>query len=167
MSPVVGSLESTIHRPSVRHQYRPSVVRQVQIFHFQQTDTGQTIEARVMLGRTSQSRKGQTTMKRKRKAQTSHRRGEITTGRDVSYAETRRTRHRTVLRRPDLQANGSDLISIGTIRLYKQVRKEDLKVKATHRLVWTSFLLRGAKVEVEWEVRLGPSYPHNDQADGT
>ena len=36
MSPVVGSLESTIHRPSVRYQYRPSVVRQVQFFYFQQ-----------------------------------------------------------------------------------------------------------------------------------
>src|SRR5210317_509024 len=106
-------------------------------------------------------------MKRKRKARTSHRWGETTTGQDALYAEIRHTRHRTVLRRPDLQANGSDLISIETIQLYRQVRKEDPKDKATHRLVWTSFLLRGAKVEVEWEVRLGPSYPHNDQADGT
>ena len=37
MSPVVESLESTIHRLSVARQYRPSVARQVQIFHFQQT----------------------------------------------------------------------------------------------------------------------------------
>ena len=93
--------------------------------------------------------------------------GETITGQDALYAGIRHTRHRTVLRRPDLQANGSDLTSIGTIRLYRQVWKEDSKDKATHRLVWTSFLLRVATMGVEWEGRLGPSYLHNDQADGT
>ena len=54
-----------------------------------------------------------------------------------------------------------------TIWLYRQVQREEIKDKATHRLVRTSYLLQAATMEAKWEVRLEPSYPHNVQAGGT